>query len=183
MSARVLALFAGGPDFVKASRTVVTVDEGGVLGDRHHGRAPERALLLVPSASYEALAADGIAVPHGSLGENLVVSGLPARGLAPGTRLALGEVRAVVEAPCTVCREAPCTVCRALTQVHPRLPKLAYGRRGVYLRIVQGGPLHAGDPVRIVTGMSASAPPAPAAEPNPRSTIVASAARTAEAQG
>ncbi|NBC96836.1 MAG: MOSC domain-containing protein [Deinococcus-Thermus bacterium] len=175
MSARVLALFAGGPDFVKASRTVVTVDEGGVLGDRHHGRAPERALLLVPSASYEALAADGIAVPHGSLGENLVVSGLPARGLAPGTRLALGEVRAVVE--------APCTVCRALTQVHPRLPKLAYGRRGVYLRIVQGGPLHAGDPVRIVTGMSASAPPAPAAEPNPRSTIVASAARTAEAQG
>jgi MOSC domain-containing protein YiiM len=165
MSARVLALFAGGPAFVKEARIAVTIDEGGVPGDRHHGRAPERALLLVPAASYDALAADGLEVPYGSLGENLVVSGLPARGLAHGTRLALGEVHAVVE--------APCTVCRALTQVHPRLPKLAYGRRGVYLRIVQGGPLRAGDPVRIVTAMSASAPPGPAAEPNARSTTVA----------
>lgn len=169
MSASVLALFAGGPGFVKEARTVVTVDEGGVLGDRHHGRAAGRALLLVPAASYRALREDGLDVGYGAMGENLVADGLPSTGLVPGTELALGEVRAVVE--------GPCTVCRALAEVHPRLPKLAYGRRGVYLRVVQGGPLRAGDPVRIVTAMSASAPPGPAAEPHARSTPASSTIR------
>ena len=173
MRARVLALFAGGPDFVKEPRTAVTVDEGGVQGDRHHGRAPERALLLVPAASYRALREDGLDVGYGAMGENLVADGLPSTGLVPGTELALGAVRAVVE--------GPCSVCRALAEVHPRLPKLAYGRRGVYLRIVQGGPLRAGDPVRIVTAMSAPAPPGPAAEPSTRSTTAASVLRTGEA--
>jgi MOSC domain-containing protein YiiM len=157
MSGSVLALFAGGPGFVKEARDAVTIDEGGVLGDRHHGRAPDRALLLVPAASYRALAGDGLAVAYGSLGENLVASGLPAEGLTHGTRLVLGEVRAVVE--------APCTVCRALAEVHPRLPKLAYGRRGVYLRVLQGGVLRAGDSIRILSDMTSPASGAAAAAP------------------
>jgi MOSC domain-containing protein YiiM len=157
MGGSVLALFAGGPGFVKEPRDAVTIDEGGALGDRHHGRSAERALLLVPAASYRALAGDGLPVRYGSLGENLVASGLPAEGLTPGAHLALGEVRAVVE--------APCTVCRALAEVHPRLPKLAYGRRGVYLRVLQGGALRAGDSVRIVSGMTSPARDVPAAAP------------------
>ena len=150
MSGRLLALFAGGPGFVKDARSDAVVDEGGVRGDRHHGRAADRALLLVPAASYLALADDGLAVPFGSLGENLVADGLPAEGLAPGSELRIGSVRAVVT--------QPCTVCRALAEVHPRLPKLAYGRRGVYLRVRDGGTLRPGAPVHIVTDVSRSIP-------------------------
>ncbi len=149
MSGRLVALFAGGPGFVKDARSEAVVDEGGARGDRHHGRAADRALLLVPAASYRALADDGLPVRYGSLGENLVADGLPAEGLAPGTELRIGAVHAIVT--------QPCTVCRALAAVHPRLPKLAYGRRGVYLRVRDGGTLRPGDPVRIVTAVTRSA--------------------------
>lgn len=155
MAGRLLALFAGGAGFVKDAREEVAVDAGGIPGDRHHGRAAERALLLVPAASYRALAARGVEVPYGSLGENLVADGLPAGGLSPGTRIALGDVLGQVE--------APCTVCRALAEVDPRLPKAAYGRRGVYLRVVRGGLLRPGDAVRIVSPPDRPGPPDAAA--------------------
>lgn len=151
MAGRLLALFAGGSGFVKRAQPIATVDAGGIVGDRHHGRAAERALLLVPAASYRALAAQGVDVPYGSLGENVVADGLPAVGPAPGTRIALGDVIGRVE--------APCTVCRALTEVDPRLPKAAYGRRGVYLRVLRGGLLRPGDAVRIVSQADRPDPP------------------------
>lgn len=155
MAGRLLALFAGGPGFVKERRAEAEVDAGGIPGDRHHGRAAERALLLVPAASYPALAAEGVDVPYGSLGENLVADGLPENGLANGTRIAVGDVVVRVE--------TPCTVCRALAEVDPRLPKAAYGRRGVYLRVLRGGLLRPGDAVRIVSQADRPGPPDAAA--------------------
>lgn len=155
MAGRLLALFAGGTGFVKDARAEADVDAGGIPGDRHYGRAAERALLLVPAASYRALAARGVDVPYGSLGENLVADGLPADGLAPGTPITVGDVVARVE--------TPCTVCRALAEVDPRLPKAAYGRRGVYLRVVRGGLLRPGDTVRIVSQADRPDPPDAAA--------------------
>ncbi len=109
------------------------------------------------------MAARGVEVPYGSLGENLVADGLPEGGLAAGTRLALGDVIGRVE--------APCTVCRALAEVDPRLPKAAFGRRGVYLRVVRGGLLRPGDPVRIVSQADRPGPPdAPASHASVRAT-------------
>lgn len=143
MTGRILALFAGGAGFVKEARSAVDVDPAGAIGDRHYGRSPDRALLLVPEATYRALRAEGIDVPFGSLGENLVVSGLPADDLIPGTRLSIGDATFEVA--------GGCTVCASLAQVHPRLPKASYRRRGVYLRVPQPVPLHAGEPVRIVS--------------------------------
>ena len=144
MGPRIVGLFAGGPAFVKEAQASVQVDALGVHGDRHYGRSPDRALLLVPDASYELLRTRGLDLPYGSLGENLVVSEMPAAGLAPGTRLDIGGVA------CEVAE--PCPVCRSLAGVHPRLPKLAYGRRGVYLRVRDVGRLQRGDAVRIVGG-------------------------------
>lgn len=137
---------------MKEARASVRVDGLGVHGDRHYGRSPDRALLLVPDASYDELRARGLDLPRGSLGENLVVDELPAADLAPGTRLQVGDVACeVVE---------PCPVCRSLVAVHPHLPKLAYGRRGVYLRVRDVGRLQRGDPVRIV-GEPGRADPVP----------------------
>ncbi len=141
---RIVGLFAGGPGFVKEARASVHVDGLGVHGDRHYGRSADRALLLVPAESYDELRKQGLDLPHGSLGENLVVTQLPAQGLAPGTRIGIGGVACEVV--------APCPVCRSLAAVHPRLPKAAHGRRGVYLRVRDGGRLQLGDPVRIVGG-------------------------------
>ena len=143
MSGRLVALFAGGAGFVKDARASLDVDPLGARGDRHYGRSEERALLLVPEATYQALRAEGIDVPHGSLGENLVASGLPADDLRTGTRLRIGDLDVEVA--------GGCTVCASLAQVHPRLPKASYRRRGVYLRLRDAGRLHSGDEVRIVS--------------------------------
>lgn len=131
-------LFSSGHGFAKEPANALRVDAGGAHGDRHYGRDPMRALLLVPEACYGALRADGIDLEAGILGENVVAHGMP---MAPpaGTRVMLGPVRTVVVAPCPVCRR--------LAANDPRLAKAAYGRRGVYLRVVGGGTLRAGDAV------------------------------------
>ena len=151
MTGRVLALCAGGTGFVKEARPSLDVDAMGAHGDRHYGRSADRALLLVPEATYDAIGRAGIDVRHGSLGENLVVSGLPADDLAAGTVLEIGELTAEVT--------DGCTVCASLAQVDPRLPKLSYRRRGVYLRVAHPARLHVGDAVRIVSQPDPAGPP------------------------
>lgn len=147
---RVTHSFAGGRGLAKHPAAWIRVDAGGAQGDRHYGRDPERALLMVPAACYRALRQEGFALPAGAMGENLVVEGLPPNPLA-GTRLDLGPVRAVVT--------GPCTVCAALGRIDPNLPKAAHGRRGVHLRVVRGGVIRPGDPVvRIEPSDDARAP-------------------------
>lgn len=139
---RIEGLYAGGKHLSKSPHGAVFVDALGARGDRHYGRSPQRALLLVTTAHYEAIEAKGIPLATGSLGENVVVSGLPA-DLAPGTRIALGDVECEVT--------SPCTVCSSLSVLDPRLPKLAYQQRGVYLSVLYEGRLKVGDTVRILS--------------------------------
>lgn len=141
LEGNVLGLFAGGEGLAKTPQAALRVDRGGAQGDRHHGRDANRALLLVPEADYRAIRAEGIDLPLGSLGENLVVSAIPS-GLHPGTRLQIGAGEVEVT--------GDCTVCASLSAIDPRLPKLAYRRRGVYVRVRVEGRLNVGDEVRIV---------------------------------
>ncbi len=141
--ARIRAVFAGGEGLRKRALEALDVDAGGAHGDRHYGRNEARALLVVPRADYDAILEAGIEVQDGDLGENLVVDGLPS-ALPAGTRLRVGEVDLEVT--------GDCTVCASLSVIDPRLPKLAYRRRGVYVRVRYGGPLRPGDRVRIVGG-------------------------------
>ena len=140
MTARLLSLHAAGQGFVKDSAPeLVLLAHHGAEGDRHAGRDPARALLLTPEATYAHLAARGLELPYGSLGENLVVSGLNPHDLPEGARLEIAE--AVLEL------WAPCPVCRGLSEIDLRLPKLIYGRRGVYARVLRGGLVAVGDEV------------------------------------
>ncbi len=138
---RIEGLYAGGQNLSKEPHASVFVDPLGAKGDRHYGRSPERALLLVTSAHYEAIAEQGIQLPIGALGENVVASGLPAN-LAVGTQLMVGDTECEVT--------GVCTVCSSLSVLDPRLPKLAYQQRGVYLSVMYEGHLKVGDPVRIL---------------------------------
>jgi len=148
---RILGLYAGGESLSKTPHDAMRVDAGGAPGDRHHGRDADRALLLVPEADYAAIRAEGIDLPHGSLGENLVVSGLPS-GLLAGTVLRVGS--------CELEVTGHCTVCASLSAIDPRLPKLAYQRRGVYVRVRYESRLHVEDTVRIVSQPAGATPPA-----------------------
>lgn len=43
-----------------------------------------------------------------------------------------------------------CPVCKSLSQFDLRLPKLLYGGRGVYARVLEGGVVRVGDPVLVL---------------------------------
>ncbi|WP_337844954.1 MOSC domain-containing protein [Thermus sp.] len=140
---KVISLHLGtGAGLPKPQVEVLTLVAGhGALGDRHAGRDPDRAVLVAGLPAYAKAQGAGIALPYGALGENLLLDLDPHR-LPPGARLEVGQ--ALLELA------SVCTVCASLSQFDPRLPKLLYGGRGVYARVLRGGVVRVGAPVRVL---------------------------------
>ena len=125
----------------------------GAKGDRHAGKDPDRAVLVAGLSAYEKAQGAGIPLPYGALGENLLLD-LDPHALPPGARLRVGE--ALLEL------SQVCPVCKSLSQFDLRLPKLLYGGRGVYARVLEGGVVRVGDPVLVLAparGRSKEKPP------------------------
>ncbi len=140
---QVVSLHAGeGSSLPKAAiPQAVLVTGKGVEGDRHFGRHPDRAVLVVGLSAYQLAAQSGIALPWGALGENILLD-LDPHGLPEAARVEIGT--ALLELT-TVC-----TVCDSLSVFDLRLPKVLYGRRGLYARVVRGGLVRPGDPARVL---------------------------------
>ena len=127
------------------------VGPGGLAGDRqrdleHHG-GPERAVSLFSAELLEALAAEGHPIAAGTTGENLTVSGLAWSEVVPGAELRVGPVRLLVTSWASPCRNiagsfADGRSSRLSQRLHP-------GWSRVYARVLAGGPVRVGDPVRL----------------------------------
>ncbi|GAA5335631.1 MULTISPECIES: MOSC domain-containing protein [Thermus] len=144
MTGKVVSLHLGTtPGLPKPRVEVLELLPGfGAKGDRHAGKDPDRAVLVAGLAAYEKAQRAGIDLPYGALGENLLLD-LDPHGLPLGARLWVGE--ALLEF------SQVCTVCASLSQFDLRLPKLLYGGRGLYARVLEGGVVRVGDPVRVLT--------------------------------
>ncbi len=116
----------------------------GAKGDRHAGKDPERAVLVAGLPAYERAREAGIELPFGALGENLLLD-LDPHALPPGARLRVGEA--------LLAFSYVCTVCSSLSQFDLRLPKLLYGGRGLYARVLEGGRVRVGDPVWVLVAV------------------------------
>ncbi|WP_135257699.1 MOSC domain-containing protein [Thermus caldilimi] len=143
MRGKVLSLHLGlGSGLPKPQVEVLELIAGfGAKGDRHAGKDPERAVLVAGLPAYEKARESGIELPFGALGENLLLD-LDPHALPPGTRLRVGEALLKFS--------YVCTVCSSLSQFDLRLPKLLYEGRGVYARVLEGGLVRLGDPVRVL---------------------------------
>jgi MOSC domain-containing protein YiiM len=126
------------------------VTRQGVSGDqqrdrRYHG-GPERAVCLFSYERILALQAEGHPIAPGTTGENLTISGLDWDALQPGDCLAIGErVRIQITS-----FSAPCSNISLSFQdgVFKRMSqKLHPGWSRLYARVLQEGPVRAGDPV------------------------------------
>ncbi|MDE1821981.1 MAG: MOSC domain-containing protein [Euryarchaeota archaeon] len=98
---------------------------------------PDSAVLLLALSSIQAHAEAGFPVGPGSMGENLTLSDLVETEMAPGQRWKVG--RAVVQI------SRACTPCHNLDIYGTGLLKQAIGRRGWYARVLEEGPVKAGD--------------------------------------
>lgn len=143
MTGRVVSLHLGlGPGLPKPQVDHLELVAGfGAKGDRHAGKDPDRAVLVAGLPAYKRAREAGIRLPFGALGENLLLD-LDPHSLPAETRLRVGE--SLLEFT------QVCTVCSSLSQFDLRLPKLLYGGRGLYARVLEGGLVRVGDPVRIL---------------------------------
>jgi MOSC domain-containing protein YiiM len=127
----------------------VTVE--GIVGDvqrdlRHHG-GPQRAVSIYSLDLIADLQREGHPMTVGAAGENLTVSGVDWTLLVPGRDIQVGDVVLSVTgyaSPCENIRRCfkDEHFTRISQKVHP-------GWSRIYCRVVVGGMIRPGDPVRI----------------------------------
>lgn len=127
----------------------LTITAAGVEGDYNRWRTekaagdPDQAVLLLGDEVLARLQAEGWPVSPGDLGENLLLSGLPSDGLAPGAWVRAGEVELEISKRCD-----PCVVLYGLPYVGvergPAFVRTLHGRRGWFARVIRGGVVRVG---------------------------------------
>ncbi len=117
------------------------VENRGIEGDAK-GQPGERQVNVMCAEVLADLAAEGFKTRPGELGEQVVIAGISAADLVPGTRLQLGG--AVVEVT------LPRTGCARFEHIQGKTKQSVKGRLGVLVRVVTGGEIAVGDTVRVV---------------------------------
>jgi len=136
----------------KLARAAAWVDTNGVEGDRQrnlkfHG-GPDRAVCLYSLPLIEALRAEGHPIAPGTAGENLTLDGIDWRGMQPGARLEIGDLRLELTsftAPCKTIRHSfrDEDFTRISQKVHPGWSRL-------YARVLDPGRITAGAPAILL---------------------------------
>jgi len=123
-----------------------------------HG-GPLQAVLLITSEAIDELQARGYPVFYGALGENLTTRGLDRSQLRIGHQLRAGAAIleiTKVRGPCAaldvygpgIKQEIYDAQVQAGDPTSPR-----WGMSGFYARVIEPGPVHAGDPILILTAL------------------------------
>lgn len=151
MEGVVLAVCVGPGGVRKHAVATAEVGELGLAGDkqrfRFHG-GPNRAVCLFSIEDCRALQHDGVTCESpGTFGENVLTEGLDYRALRPDDVLTIGDV---VRIAIHDVREP----CKALKSVDTRFPNLMLGRSGFVCRVITGGTIAAGMPVRVGSGVA-----------------------------
>jgi len=138
MSATVVALHlshASRAPLTTVDRAEALVDRG-LDGDRHAKPGNRRSILLI---EQEVLDQHGLA--PGDVREQMTVRGIDLGQLVFGSRLKVGT--AVLEVA------GPCAPCQRMDELRPGLRQQLEGRRGRFVRVVEGGSVAVGDPVQV----------------------------------
>lgn len=167
MTATVIAVASDSDhNFSKPTKPVITLIAGfGVQGDAHAGETvqhlsdkqknPEapnlRQVHLMHAELFDELAAQGITVLAGQMGENIVTKGIDLLNLPQGTELHVRD--------CVIQITGLRSPCRKLNTIHPDLLKAVVEKRadgtvnkktGVMSIVLKGGEIHQGDAIKIV---------------------------------
>jgi MOSC domain-containing protein YiiM len=117
------------------------VPEHGVEGDGHAGPW-HRQVSLLALESVEKMRAKGLDVHPGDFGENVTTEGILVYELPVGARLRAGRALLEVTQIGKVCHDRCAIYYRAGDCVMPR--------EGIFVRVLEGGPLRAGDTITVL---------------------------------
>ncbi len=121
--------------------TELLLDTKGIVKDKHYDKNIERSVLIASLDSYELVKRHGIDVPHGVLGENILIDYNPYQ-LLTGSRLKIGN--AILEI------SQHCTLCKSLTKVDTKLPKLLKNDRGIFAKVIESGNIKEGSAIYLL---------------------------------
>jgi MOSC domain-containing protein YiiM len=129
-------------DKKRLSCEYITLDKEGVYNDKFYAKDSNRAILITSIDSYKLSEANGIPLPKGALGENILIEGNPYH-LLPGERFYIGNIELEIT--------QNCTLCKGLSTLSPKLPKLLKNDRGVFAKVCnnQTATIHVGDTVNL----------------------------------
>lgn len=118
--------------------------EHGIEGDAHAGDW-HRQVSLLATESIAKMQAAGLDVGAGDFAENLTTSGIDLCSLPVGSRLQVGEeILLEITQIGKICHERCAIYYQAGDCVMPR--------EGIFARVLNGGEIHVGDPVRKLPG-------------------------------
>jgi MOSC domain-containing protein YiiM len=124
--------------------------EWGIVGDAHAGPW-HRQVSLLAWESIEKMRAAGLNVKAGSFAENITTTGLNLVDLPVGTQLRLGEALVRVTQIGKVCHDRCAIYYQAGDCVMPR--------EGIFVEVLAGGQVQAGDAIQVLQGETAETPP------------------------
>ncbi len=128
-------------DSKRIAKTVIELNENGIVGDKFYAKDKERSVLLTTIESYGMAVANNIHMPYGSLGENILIDYNP-YNLPLGTKIQMGEVVLEVAQNCTICNH--------LSSIDKTLPKLLKDDRGIFVKVVEAGFIEKGDKLYLL---------------------------------
>ena len=125
----------------RIAKTVIELNEEGIVGDKFYAKDRERSVLLTTIESYGMAVAKNIHMPYGSLGENILIDYNP-YALPLGTKIQMGEVVLEIVQNCTICNH--------LSSIDKSLPKLLKDDRGIFVKVVEAGFIEKGDKLYLL---------------------------------
>ena len=114
----------------------------GIEGDAKGGH-PDRQLNVMSYETLTILRGQGFYTEPGQMGEQIVIHQLDVDALPEGSRVQLGN-EAIIEIV------KPRTGCDKFETVQKKSRTLVQGSMGQIARVIVGGNIHVGDPVRVL---------------------------------
>ena len=112
------------------------IENLGLKEDRHALPDSSRQILMIEQETL-----DDLGLSPGAVKENITTSGIVMMNLPYNKRLQLGG-DVILEIT------KPCSPCSRMEEIRPGLQRALAGRRGILARVIRGGVISVGDPIR-----------------------------------
>jgi len=114
----------------------------GLVGDAHADCCTHRQVSLLAMESIDKMRALGLDVNPGDFAENLTTEGIDLISLPVGTRMSAGK-QVILEVT-QIGKE-----CHAGCAIFQQVGKCIMPEEGVFARVIRGGPVRAGDQIKV----------------------------------
>jgi len=109
----------------RLEKNIIEVDPLGVKGDKFYNKDQERAILITSIDSYDLAKENGVELPIGYLGENILID-YNIYNLKEGDKVQIGE--AILQITNN------CTICKGLSKIREDVPELLKNHRGIFAK-------------------------------------------------